>query len=141
VSIGCSPFIQADLDLLRRNLGECSIAWVDDADLLQLYEDAGSEPYRATLLGFLRIKSSASRFQAYASAHDPSESLALREAVEASYQTWLAWCQARGLTGIPLAEGTTEKPPQGAGTLELVPPRGGAGLDWWDAPGWSWRAP
>ena len=67
---------------------------------------------------------SRSLFQQYASQFDPQEALALREAVESSYETWLAWCGASGTTGLPQAPGQEGASKTGAATLDLPAPAG-----------------
>ena len=116
------PDVQADLEQLARNLGDiATCTYPDPADLKLLYDDSGSDVCRATLLGFLRLLSSSSLMNAYASALDPQERLAVREGVESSYETWLAWCGASGTTGLPQAPGQSGSTNTGAATLDMDP--------------------
>lgn len=120
-----TPAVQADLEQLARNLGDiATCVYPDPADLKLLYDDAGGDPCRATLLGFLRLLSSSSLMNQYASAMDPQERLAVREGVESSYETWLAWCSASGTTGLPQAPGQSGTGKTGAATLDLPAPEG-----------------
>lgn len=119
------PADQADLDHLRRNLGEIArCLWPDDADLYLVYTDAGSTICRATLLAYRRLLSDYTLMNQYASQYNPDERLAIREAAEASYKIWLETCTAaEGAsppTGLdPLPGQTTGG--TGAGTLDLTP--------------------